>query len=358
MKYCFLVLSFILISCSSSPDRDEIPISTTAVESAVQLISPETNQNIATPSGLLSDGDRLLVYDTRAVTMFVFDDEGNLQFNFGDEGEGPGEFRFVPEFWVFNDIYLLYDRNGAKIIQFSRDGEYITDYAIEAGSMSLSIAAKSPRQFYLPTLGQHEALIEFVDLDSEESGFMLGASVTTPPDILDMQQAQRQAISGQVPAFMQNQIILAASSSGVYSFQQTSALLQKFSHNGEMEWDLDLAIPATGGIFDQFIERNKMMSDRGQGNVIMLQYAADIEAAEEGTAILLNTSIRIPLRYCGCPMMARKLKRFSFLVSTLSKPVPGRLHFQAPVLQSILQPRWMGPSTKLTGLFDGRGNAE
>lgn len=342
MKKFLFPLLIILFSCTSSPESDEIPINTTVVENAEQLISPESNPNIAMPSGLLSDGDRLLVYDSGAVTMFVYDKDGNLQFSFGSEGDGPGEFRFVPEFWTFNDTYLLYDRNSAKMIRFSLDGEYMTDYAIDAGSMSLSLAAKSPRKFYLPTLGQHDALIEFTDLDSEESGFMFGESVTTPPEGLDMQQAQRQAISGRVPAFMQNQIILSANRSGVYSFQQTSALLQKFSHNGEMEWELDLEIPATEGIFDQFVERNKMMSDRGQGNLIMLQYAADIEATEDGVAILLNTLETYPVTVAWISNNGSEIEEIQF---------PGLDSFEARPRSFTLSDS--GDSIYFTAAMDG-----
>jgi len=301
-----------LISCTNTAVDENIPIVTKVSDSVKPLITPETNQNLVTPLGILSHKDQLVVYDSGSVAMFVFDSNGNQQFKFGRSGEGPGEFRFIPEFWGFGDNYYLFNPSSAKIIQYDTGGNYISESSIEASNMSYYMAAKSPRQFYIPTAGQQNALFEFVDLDDEDAGFMIGTPVAPPSDGYDMKQVQEQVLSGQIPEMMRNQVILSSNKSGVYSFQQSNALLQKFTHSGELEWELDLGIPATEGVYEQFLEANKAIADRGQEMVSMLQYAAKIDTTDNGVALLLNTVDPNPVTVLWVPDDGSEIQEIQF----------------------------------------------
>ncbi len=309
-RYAFILL--LISACTQTADNDSFSIESHSVEAANHLISPETVPELGMPSGLLSDGDRLLVYDTQAVTMMVFDKSGEKEFQFGREGDGPGEFRFIPEFWLFDDTYVLYDRSAARILHFTRDGDFIEDFAVDTGNLAISIAAHSAHEFYLPAGGSGSALIQFSHLTDDEQNHQFGEKFAQTEDGIDLQQAQSDAVSGRVPSFMQNQILLSSNDSGLYSFQQSSGLLQKYSHNGELEWDLTMELPVSEGIFDQFVERNKMMSERGQGNVIMLQYASQIEAGTGGVAILMSTIEPTPVTVAWLPDDGSSIQEVQF----------------------------------------------
>lgn len=317
---CFLI--FLLIGCSTTSDDESIPIVTIVSDTVQSFITPQTNQNLVTPLGLLSHKDQLVVYDSGSVAMFVFDSDGNQLFKFGRSGEGPGEFRFIPEFWGFEDNYILFNPSSAKIIQYDTDGNYISESSIEASNLSYYMAAKSPHQFYIPTAGHQNALFEFVDLEDESAGFMIGTPVAPPSDGYDMQQVQEQVLAGQIPEMMRNQIILSSNNSGVYSFQQSNVLLQKFTHSGELEWELDLGIPATEGVYEQFLETNKAIADRGQEMVSMLQYAAKIDTTDNGVALLLNTVDSNPVTVLWIPNDGSEIQEVQFpgLESAESRP--------------------------------------
>lgn len=309
-RYAFILL--LISACTQTEDKHSIKIDTHTVEAANLLISPETVSEIGMPSGLLSDGDRLLVYDSQAISMMVFDNSGEKQFQFGREGDGPGEFRFIPEFWLFNDTYVLYDRSAARILHFTREGDFIEDFTVDTGGLAISIAARSATEFYLPAGGDGNALIQFNHLTNEEENHQFGKKFAQPEGGVDLQQAQRDAVSGRIPSFMQNQILLSSNKSGLYSFQQSSGLLQKYSHDGELEWDHILELPASDGIFDQYVENNRMMSERGQGNVIMLQYATQIEASASGIAILLSTLEPNPVTVAWLPDDGSSIQEIQF----------------------------------------------
>lgn len=309
-RYAFILL--LISACTQTAEENSFTIKSHTVESADLLISPEKVTDLGMPSGLLSDGGRLLVYDSQAVSMIIFDSSGEKEFQFGREGDGPGEFRFIPEFWLFDDIYVLYGRSAARILHFTREGDFIEDFAVDTGSLAISIAARSGTGFYLPAGGEDSALIQFSHLTNDEENFRFGEKFAQSEGVIDLQQAQSDAISGRVPSFMQNQILLSSNESGLYSFQQSTGLLQKYSHDGELEWEQTLELPATDGIFDQFVERNQMMSERGQGNVIMLQYATQIEAAEGGIAVLLGTLEPNPVTVAWLPDDGSSIQEIQF----------------------------------------------
>lgn len=315
-------LIFVMIGCSYSADDGTIPIVTKISDTVKPLITPETHQNLVSPLGLLSHKDQLLVYDSGSVAMFVFDKDGNQLFKFGRSGEGPGEFRFIPEFWGFEDSYILFNPSSAKVLLFDTSGNYISESSIDAGTLSHYMEAKSPRQFYIPTAGHQNALFEFVDLDDESASFRVGTPVAPPSDGYDMQQLQQQVLSGQIPAIMRNQIILSSNDSGVYAFQQSNVLLQKFTHTGELEWELDLDLPATEGVYDQFLETNRAMADRGQEMVTMLQYAAKIDTTDNGVALLLNTVDPNPVTVLWIPDDGSEIQEVQFpgLESSEARP--------------------------------------
>ncbi|WP_158551400.1 6-bladed beta-propeller [Rhodohalobacter sp. SW132] len=311
-RYAFILLLMLISACTQTADEPSFTIENHTVDTADLLLSPETVSELGMPSGLLSDEDRLLVYDSQAVSMMVFDSSGEKEFQFGREGDGPGEFRFIPEFWLFDDTYVLYDRSAARILHFTRDGDFIEDFAVETGSLAISIATRSATEFYLPAGGEGSALIQFSHLTDDEENRRFGEKFAQSDGDIDIQQAQSDAISGRVPSFMQNQILLSSNESGLYSFQQSTGLLQKYSHEGELEWDQTLELPASDGIFDQYVENNQMMSERGQGNVIMLQYATQIEADEDGVAILLSTLEPNPVTIAWLPNDGSSMQEIQF----------------------------------------------
>jgi hypothetical protein len=81
-------------------------------------------QRIVTPF-LLSNG-LLAVPDAGAMTIRVFQADGDHVITLGGEGEGPGEFRMLTAAWARGDTIEAYDPRVARITRFAPDGSVET----------------------------------------------------------------------------------------------------------------------------------------------------------------------------------------------------------------------------------------
>ncbi|MEX2456016.1 MAG: 6-bladed beta-propeller [Balneolaceae bacterium] len=300
MNYFYLIPILLFSACTANQENGQTPITEHTVENTSLIISAETHDEIAQPSYIHSTDDGFLLYDYGSQKVYHFDEDGNNTLAFGSEGDGPEEFRYVAELWSFDDLYVLYDRNGSKHIHFQKDGSFLKEVPLESETFTTTMHAHLPHQIYVPTNGKDGSLISFVDTEMNESR-QFGQAVGDASESVDVDRARQNISSGKVPAFMQNQILLSGNDYGVFAFQQTTNFLQLYDHSGNLEWKVDLNIPATEGVFEEFVENNKMMAERGRGNLIMLQYGSHLEATESGVAVMLNTVEDIPLTVAWIP---------------------------------------------------------
>ncbi len=315
----FLLSILLITACTANQENDQVPITEYTVENSSLIISTETHDEIAQPANIRSTREGFLLYDYGAQKVFHFDEYGNKTIEFGSEGDGPGEFRYVAELWSFNDLYVLYDRNGSKHIHYRNDGSFLNELSLDSETFTTTMHAHSLHQIYVPTNGKDGSLIRFIDTERNDSQ-QFGQAVGEAGETIDLDRARQNINSGQVPSFMQNQILLSGNERGVFSFQQTTNLLQHYNHSGDLEWEVDINTPASKGIFEQFVERNKMMAERGRGNIIMLQFANHLEATDPGVAVLLNTVEDTPLTVAWIPNDGSQISVIQFPSFDDTKP--------------------------------------
>jgi len=94
--------------------------------------------NIVRPTGLSIIGERLYVTDTGKNKVVVFDLTGNFLFEFGQRGNGEGEFNF-PVQLTFNNSLSVVDAMNFRIQQFTPDGKYVSSFG-QIGSSAGSFA--------------------------------------------------------------------------------------------------------------------------------------------------------------------------------------------------------------------------
>ncbi|MFU8811457.1 MAG: hypothetical protein ACNA78_00745 [Balneolaceae bacterium] len=289
----FSLYLLFFLSCSHSPDANQPEIEAVEIDDVSVLLSAAEDDWMARPFSLFETDESLYLYDNGLNQIVRLGPGGEPMQEFGREGEGPGEFRFIAGHWAFQDTLVLYDRPGGKVIHLHTDGTHIADYSIDAGSLTLSLAALSPHKLILPA--SSDSLLTFTDLRDVESTFSFGRAFADTDGSIDIQQAQSDAAAGRVPAFLQNQVLLSANRSGIFLFQQATAQLQKYSHSGQLIWEKSLRLPATEGVFEQFVENNKTLADMGRPNLLMLHFAHEIQATEAGIAVLMNTTEAHPV---------------------------------------------------------------
>jgi hypothetical protein len=287
MKYIFTALLVFAISCTTDT-KQTATIEERYFSDSNPFVNADSHSQIGQPAYIHATEEGVLVYDYLAQTVFNFDDTGIEQSQFGREGDGPGEFRYIAEIWDFEDRYTIYDRNGGKLIHFSKEGALLSENVLDMDSFTLTMTAISPHELYVPTNGENGTLLRYIDRENgvKES---FGTAISQSTDEFDFDRSQQSIAAGNIPPNMINRVLLSSNSTGVFVFQQATAILQKYNHSRELEWEVDLNISATEGIFDRFLEINQSFIERGMRNMYMLQFASQLKSADDGVFVLLNT---------------------------------------------------------------------
>ncbi|TVQ73093.1 MAG: hypothetical protein EA363_03625, partial [Balneolaceae bacterium] len=225
------------------------------------------------------------------------DMDGEKLFSFGSKGRGPGEFQSLSGFWKFEDRYLIYDFNGFKFITYDFNGDPVSDISVDANPVNpegfppnipLTVEAISPHLLLIPSRGRNNSLFAKADIKNDSLLF-LGSAVGDFVESYDRDEIQQSHLRGEIPEIFANFMMLSHSSNGIYAFQQTTGILEKYSHSGELIWEMNIKHPVQEGMLSHFADENRESVRSGEPALHLYNYAKAMDANEEGVAVLLNT---------------------------------------------------------------------
>ena len=135
----------------------------------------EISAPLTRPVGLVIVGDSLYVVDSQAHAVFIFGLDGKLQFQFGQRGNGPGEFNFPTSIATDGQGHLLvadtmncrlqvFDLRGNFIRQFGSNGDTAGHFARPKG-----VAVDSAGRIYVV-----DALFDNFQIFSPDGKLLLG----------------------------------------------------------------------------------------------------------------------------------------------------------------------------------------
>jgi len=285
---CFIML-FASLGCRANKG-EKWERMTKMVPGSEIVISPETHSEIIFPIWIRTMPDYFLLYDSGQNKVFSYTYSGEKIFEFGDEGRGPGEFQSLTNCWIMNDHIELYDFNQRKIIKYDLKGTFIEEYLIGNAGLSGRIEMLGSDKIVSPAQGESRALMKVYDHRRDSLSF-IGKAIGGPDEI-GGETTHEIIRRGRIPNYMKNSIFLGTNASGIFSFQETTALLQKYSNDGELLWEIDLKIPSQEMLYEEFMEELNEVGDR---YIPSYSYAHGIHTVDQGTAILLNTSSGNPV---------------------------------------------------------------
>ncbi|TVR26785.1 MAG: hypothetical protein EA390_14415 [Balneolaceae bacterium] len=118
---CMILFQLIVNSCASDSGKIDTVAEIIKLDEPIILIHYE-DKHLASPMLLKTTSwDHLLVYDSRLGVVKAFDGEGKLRAEFGERGQGPGEYQRVGNFALFDDNVYLIDDFGFAIHKFHYD---------------------------------------------------------------------------------------------------------------------------------------------------------------------------------------------------------------------------------------------
>jgi hypothetical protein len=222
------------------------------------------------------------------------DREGDLLMSFGSRGQGPGEYQSIAGFWLQENGYLIYDYNSFKFITYNSDGE-VTDEAIlrenpvnpnSRRAIPITVKALPTGKLLIPTGGNKSSLFAIADLNGDETVFA-GDALAPFVSQYNSDDVRESNSKGEVPDIFKNLVMLGSSADAIYSLQQTTGMIEKFSHSGERIWQMNLNIPGQSELMDQIAQHN-MEAVKNDEPTQLFIHAHAIAATDQGVAMLLR----------------------------------------------------------------------
>lgn len=305
-------LGCLLLGCNAESGVEKTAYREYSAKNIQVFLTVEDTPFLGRPTAIKAVPDGLFIVDEGHYQIIKVDKEGNRLLSFGSHGQGPGELQSIAGFWAFENEYLVYDYNSFKFLTFDHRGELIDEEVLNENpvnpdsefSIPITLDALSSNKLIIPTSGRKGSLFAITDRISGNitySGIAVGEFIHE----YNSQEVMQTFSRGEIPDIAINLVMLSSSSKGIYSFQQTTGVLEKYTHAGEKVWKKSLKIPAQSNLFEQISQHNK---ESGSNNIRrMFIYARAMDALEGGVALLLNLSEDQPLIVAWVPEDGSKI---------------------------------------------------
>lgn len=318
-KIIYFFFLFLAFSCTLKQDNGTASVIEYTVDKVSVFTSVENSDSVGRPTRIVTAGERLYFSDHGFQCITGMNHEGEVEIYFGKQGRGPGEFSNPSSFWVFDDGYMVYDYNSFKFITYDIDGNFIDEKIIDSNPVNpdefppnipLTVHAISPNDLIIPSRGRDGSLFAIANTENGDLKFA-GEAVVADAVFYSSEEIDIAYSRGEIPDVMANLLLLANSSSEIYSFQQTTGVLEKYSHTGELIWDKQLNIPAQSNLFE-WISRHNQQAGTGNESYRLFHYAWAIDANEYGVALLLHLPEEEPVTAAWMPADGGEIKLVSF----------------------------------------------
>lgn len=308
------LLTFFVGSCTFGEKEKNVFIKEEIREASL-LLSADSSDIIRGPSVIKAVEDGFLLYDYSKKKIFKLNYEGGKVFSFGKTGRGPGEFQDVFGMWELDDHFQIFDYTSAKLIVYSSEGTAAKDIPLSFEQFPERPVRvellQSSDQFIYPSFGRNGSLLTFVDLETKNVEYF-GNAVDDYVQLVDFEKANQAILSGQIPAHVQNSVLLRSNQTGIFSFESTTGILKKYSFSKELIWEKHLDVPALEGLFDQIFKKNIERIKNGLPTTHSFAYGKGIDTNDEGVAILLNVLEDQPVTVAWVPNSGEKITVVSF----------------------------------------------
>lgn len=298
----------ILIGCETERVVEEPTFKKHSIKNSQIFLSAEDSLFLGRPTSLKAVSDGLFIVDNGHYQIIKVDKAGKRLLSFGRNGRGPGEFQVITGFWALENEYLIYDYNSFKFLYFDHKGQFIDEKIVKENpanpnskkSIPITLDVISSDTILIPTTGLQGSLFAITNLLDGEILYT-GSAIKELVKENGNQNADQILAKGEIPDTHLNLVMLSNSSSAIYSFQQATGLLEKYSHNGKKIWEMELKIPIQKNLFEQIAEHNRNIG------LMLFTYARAMEAHNDGVAILLNLPKSQPLTIAWIPQDGSKL---------------------------------------------------
>lgn len=278
-------LILLLASCQNYSGQDQlqsVEIDTLYVNDLETIVSTESAL-VGEPREIVSmDEHAFAVYDHAYKKIIIFNSEGEKLDEFGNVGEGPGEWdsmsgaadlNFVSDRFFTNNrgrfLFDLYNRSGNHIrsILYPQYLNYSHKTLLPSGKLLVS------------TNGRESALAAVLDLNEEGKIVQtIGLPESEYSESRNIEQERISYSNGEIPKYHFNEALAEKGKNGYFLFMTTLGELRHYSDEGELMMQKDIPDNIKRTHFDYVVHQNKEIQ---QHMVLPLRYAQEMKIYDD-----------------------------------------------------------------------------
>lgn len=292
MRFLSSVSALLLISLlgcdqSSSNSAEPNKINRVIIDSLYTFTTFD-DQDIAQPTNVeVLSNNQILISDYGTNKITSVSKNGEVNFTFGREGRGPGEFQNINDIDERKNFITVFDNHLYKISIFENTGEYSASMSFPSDVFNKNVALIKDSLYVFNQDGLEDSLFHIRSFTSDYE-LSFEAPRFKREGRINMAKSQNQLKAGQVPDFFKNMTILKSDGQHIYVFFEGYSEMAKYDLSGNLIWNRELNLPNNEQIFADVIESTK--DHTGARSIPALQYIFDFRVYEDGIYVLTYPS--------------------------------------------------------------------
>lgn len=293
----FFISSLILMVLAVSACNNEADPGATSSTTSDSLEIEALNIVISTESEILGepreivnmDEDHFAVYDHAYKKIMVFDKTGEKKYEFGNTGEGPGEWdpmSGATDVSFKKNKFLTSNRGRLLFDAFDREGNHLWAKSFPSYIPNSDKEWIDDHRILTSTFGKENTLAVVLDLNSDGKIInKVGEPATHYSERLNLDQERNSYANGKVPESAKNEVLVAALNQGYLLFVNSTGELKKYNEEGELLFTSQIPDSVKTPIFNYVVSKNKEI--QSPGVVFPLEYAKEMQVKNEHVYIFM-----------------------------------------------------------------------
>lgn len=281
-----VVLSLVLASCQNYSEQQEsqlVSVDTLLISDFATVVSTESAL-LGEPREIVSiRGQNLAVYDHATKKIILFNNEGDKLDEFGNVGEGPGEWNEMSGAADLNfaeDQFFTTNRGRLLFDLYDQSGNHIWSVPFPQHLNYSHKTLLSDHKLLVTTDGRDNALAVVMDLNEEGAIIQkIGSPKSEYSERRNFEQERVAYSRGDIPDNDLNNALAATGKGGTFIFMNSLGELRLYSDEGERIFRKEIPEGIKTSVFDFIIHQNR--EQVREHTVMPLEYAREMQIHDD-----------------------------------------------------------------------------
>lgn len=280
--FLFILFLFFLATCQKQSGQQEsqsAEIDSLFINNLETVISTES-ELLGEPREIVSlDEQHLAVYDHGLKQIIIFNNDGNKQYEFGNVGEGPGEWDAMSGAADLNFLggrFFTTNRSRFIFDLFDKEGDHLKSIPFQQYLNYSHKTLLPDDKLLVATHGRENALAAILDLNKEGKMIQkIGSPESEYSEGRNFEQERIAYSNGVIPKNALNEALVAKGKEGYFLFMNASGELRHYSDDGELIMQQEIPENIKSARFGYVVTQNREVVR--EHTVMPLEYAQEMQ---------------------------------------------------------------------------------